>query len=489
MSSIIFNSATQIVNKIKNQEITCVEVAQQFLEQIESYNPTINAISDLRNEKEIIKEAKEKDQEIKENQPLGILHGLPITVKDSYKVRGLISSNGNPQFKKNISKEDAELVVRLKKAGAIIIGKSNIALYGLDWQSSNSWFGQTNNPYNLEYVVGGSSGGSAASIASGFSPLEIGTDVGGSIRVPAHFCGICGLRTTESLLPMRGNVATPNTPRIGRYLTCNGPMAKNVDDLILMMSVLSTSKQQFSENPPVDIKQYALLPNTRIKIAYSETLDKVELDSEYQEVYTAFINKLKSNQLFEVINQRPKYDSDNLISLWGKIVGFDFGLGLKRLPLKGLIADLFFRIYQLKDKQLAKAMRKGAAITPRKYAAALEEKDNVSDRFTEFFRSFDIWITPVSADKAFKHQKSGKPLMINEKKIPYTKAFIPFNFTTTIPGNPILVIPIGITKSGLPVGIQIHGQKWYDYKILQIGKELEKLTDGFKIPNMFKQKN
>lgn len=484
MNSIIFESATEIIKKIKTQEITCVEVAEQFLQQIKRFNPTINAITDLRKEEEIIKEAKEKDCQIREKKTLGLLHGLPITVKDSYNVKGLISSNGNPLLKTNKANEDAELIRRLKEAGAIIVGKSNIALYALDWQSSNKWFGQTNNPYNTEHVVGGSSGGSAASLAAGFSPLELGTDAGGSIRVPAHFCGVCGLRSTESLLPMRGNMVTPNSLRMGRYVTCNGPMARNVDDLILMMRVLATTEQTFSENPPVDIKQYTFPNKTSIKVAYSETIDEVELDSEYQETYTKFIQKLKNAQLFEVKKEAPKYDSDKLINLWGRIAGFDMGVALKGIPFKKLIANLFIRSMH-KDGQWGKAMGAGAGSTIRKYAEALEEKDAFSDQFTEFFGRFDIWITPVSADKAFKHQKSGKPLFINGKKIPYTKAFVPFNFPSTIPGHPILVIPIGLTKSGLPVGVQIHGQKWHDYKLLEMGKELEKLTEGFKIPDMF----
>ena len=484
MEKIIFKSATEIVGEIREQKISCVEVATQFLDQINKYDSKINAITDLRNHDEILKEAAEKDKEIQKGKKVGALHGLPLTVKDTYQVKGLISSNGNPQLKANIAESDAELIKRLKAAGAIIIGKTNLALYALDWQSTNKWFGQTNNPYNLEHVVGGSSGGSAAALASGFSPLELGTDAGGSIRVPAHFCGVCGLRTTESALPLRGNMVTPNSLRIGRYLTCNGPMARNVDDLILMMDVLSNTEQQFSENPPVDLKQYKFNAGSNLKVAYSETIDNVELDADYQEIYMNFIHKLKESNSTEVTKIQPIYNSDELISLWGKVAGFDFGVALKSIPFKNLIASLFIKS-KYKDKKWAKAMGAGAGITPRKYAEALEAKDNVSDSFTVFFNNYDVWITPVSADKAFKHQKPGVPFIINGKKVPYTKAFIPFNFPTTVPGHPILVIPIGQTKSGLPVGIQIHAQKWHDFKLLEIGRELEKLTKGFVKPEMF----
>lgn len=154
------------------------------------------------------------------------------------------------------------------------------------------------------------------------------------------------------------------------------------------------------------------------------------------------------------------------------------------MSLKGLISYLFIKS-KYKDLQWAKGIRQGALSSPNDYLRALQLKDDVSDSFTRFFNKHDVWLTPVSLIPAFKHQKLGIPFEINRWKVPYTKAFIPFNFPSTIPGHPIVVIPIGMTKKGLPVGVQIHGQKWHHYKVLQIAKELEKLTEGFKIPEMF----
>ena len=484
MNNIIFNSAREIMRMINAQEITSEKVVLSFLDHIDKYNPIINAICDLRNRKDILEEARTKDKLLQEGKIIGPLHGLPMTVKDSYNVKGLITSNGNPNLKSNIPDDDAELVKRLKGAGAIIIGKTNLALYALDWQSTNEWFGQTNNPYDQEYVVGGSSGGSAAALAAGFTPLELGTDAGGSIRVPAHFCGVCGIRTTETALPGRGNMASPGMLRIGRYLTCNGPMARNIDDLILALEVLWKPEQKYSENPPVPFKQFDYQKPSKIRIAYSNTLAGVTLDDGYYEIYKAFIEQL-DNSGFELTQTKPAYNTDQLINVWGKIAGYDFGAALKGIPFKKWIAYLFIKL-KYKDGQWAKGMAQGASSSPRTYAAALQLKDDISDVFTKFFNQYDIWITPVSAGPAFKHQKPGIPFLINGEKMPYTKAFIPFNFPSTIPGHPIVVIPIGQTKAGLPVGIQIHGQKWHDYKLLQIAKELETITKQFKIPEMFK---
>ncbi len=482
MKSILFHSATAIVQQIRDKEISCESVVHQFLEQINKYNDTINAISDLRDYDDIISEAKDKDKLLEKGEILGPLHGLPVTVKDTYNVLGLISSNGNPKLKNNIASTDADLVTRLKKAGAIILGKTNLALYALDWQSTNPWFGQTNNPYDIDYVVGGSSGGSAAAIASGFTALELGTDAGGSIRVPAHFCGVCGIRTTESALSNRGNGVTPGLPRLARHLISNGPIAKSVDDLLLAMEVLWNDGQRHTENPPVPLKQYQY-KGEKLNIAYSPTLDGLLLDEGYNRIYKAFIDKIHQSN-HELTQSKPGYSSNTLINLWGRIAGFDFGAALKRVPFKGLISYFFINT-KYKDVQWAKGMSQGATSSHFQYAKALQLKDEVSDTFAQFFQKYDIWITPVSIAPAFKHQKPGIPFEVNGWRVPYTRAFIPFNFPSTIPGHPIVVIPIGVTKKGLPVGVQIHGQRWHDYKLLQIAKELEKLTDGFQVPNMF----
>jgi len=165
-NEIISLSATEIALKIKNKEITVLETVTAFLKQIEQFNPIVNAICELRKEKDILNEAKEKDILIQKGEETGRLFGIPITIKDSIQVQGLKNSNGDPLLKNYVATEDAELVKRLKNEGAIIMGKTNTAFYCIDWQSTNFWNGQTNNPYDLTRVAGGSSGGSAVSIAS-----------------------------------------------------------------------------------------------------------------------------------------------------------------------------------------------------------------------------------------------------------------------------------------------------------------------------------
>jgi amidase len=483
MNPIIFESATQILIKIKKQEITCLEVAKQFLKQIEIYNPQINAISDIRAKEDVLAEAEDKDRLLREGKILGPLHGIPMTVKDGFSVKGLIASNGNPRLKSNISNFDATLITRLKEAGAIIIGKSNIAFLALDWQTDNAWFGRTNNPYDLDRMVGGSSGGSAAALAAGFTPLELGTDAGGSIRVPAHCCGVCGIRTTEFALPNRGNMVVPNLPKLGRYQVSNGGFARNIDDLLLLTEVLWNGSIELTENPPVPFKQYSLGKDTPIRIAFAKNLGRHALSKSYQSVYATFLKKLATR--FALIQEaKPQYDEIENTLIWGKVAGYDFAAALKGIPGKSFLTKWIMKI-KYKHSLWAKAMAKGAGSTAYDYIAALDQKDQISEEFNAFFNDYDIWITPVALTEAITHHKTGKPITVDGQKIPYCDAFIPYNFPTTVTGHPIIVLPIGRTAAGMPVGVQIHGKRWHDYKLLQIAREVEKLTKGFEIPKMF----
>jgi len=192
-------SAKEIAVKIKSKELSVLRVITSYLEHIEKLNPIVNAISDIRSTEDILSEAKEKDLQLKNGAKIGPLFGIPITIKESFLVKGLKTTNGDPMLRNYIANEDAELVKRLKKSGAIIIGMTNIALFSIDWQSTNFWNGQTNNPFDVSRVAGGSSGGSSVAVASNFSPLSLGADAGGSVRVPAHFCGICGFSTYRKL--------------------------------------------------------------------------------------------------------------------------------------------------------------------------------------------------------------------------------------------------------------------------------------------------
>lgn len=480
MKNLVFKSAKEILSLIHSGKISSREVLMAFLDQIDKYQPKINAITDLEDRAALIQEAELKDQMLKNGERIGPLHGLPMTVKDGFNVRGLISSLGTPTLKHNIANEDALLVKILRNAGAIIIGKTNLPLFSIDWQTTNTWFGQTNNPYNIAYVAGGSSGGSAAALAMGFTPLELGSDAGGSIRVPAHFCGVCGIRPTEQTLSNRGQFLFPEKPQGHRQVTVSGPMARTVDDLILAMSVL-TEQQDASEIYPIDFNRSSW-DKSPLKIAFSKTMYGLEVQEDYQELVTAFLAKIKSDG-HSLNEDQPAYDADLAYSVNGRFMGYEIA---SSSPMPRFITSIFiflFLLIKYRDIHWARSAYRGVLMSPNMHLKTIEVKDKVGDQFIDFFNEYDLWITPVASITAFKHQRAGKPFLVNGKKLSYTDALGRFNFDTSVAGHPVVVIPIGFTKNGLPAGISLHGRKWEDKKLLEIAKEFqEKFTNGFTVP-------
>lgn len=480
--TLIFSSATRIVNAIKQREVTVETIVRTFLEHITKHNKKINAICALRDEEAIIKEARKKDEAIANGIKTGPLYGLPITIKDSFMVKGLVNSNGDPMQRKQIANADAELVKRLKSAGAIILGKTNTALYCIDWQSRNFWNGQTNNPYNLSRVAGGSSGGSAAAVASGMVPVELGSDAGGSIRVPAHFNGICGLRPTETYLSNRGHVKANGKPQGRRHVITPGPFAKNVEDLQLLMTVLgNNTAHALPEEAPLNF-YHSSWDKAPLKIAYSQTISGASVDQEYLEIFNDFIGKIQSTE-HNLVEAHPQYNEKEAYVEYNKVVSFETGVNNPKIPLQATLMYAFI-LGKYRDHLWAKGMAKGQRLSNVQYAKSIDYKDQFSGIFQDFLTTYDLWINPVCAFEAYPHQKAGKPFIINGKKVPYTKAMAPFVFNTAFSGHPIATIPIGFKKNGLPVGVQLHARKWNDGKLLDIAAYLQSLTQGFIPPQL-----
>ena len=479
--NLIYLPARELIKKITAKEVSAVEVMNAFLSQIKKHNPAVNALCDMRSENYLLEEAAKSDQLLDEGEP-GPLHGLPITVKDNFWVKGLKVSNGHPGFRNFVATEDAELIKRLKDAGAIIVGKTNVPLFSIDWQATNFWNGTTNNPYDLRRVPGGSSGGAAAAVAAGFSPLELGGDQGGSIRVPAHFCGICGMRPTEYALSNKGHIRFPGKPQGHRQVTVAGPLARNVDDLLLIMEVLwDHARYPLAEIPPVSFNNTSW-DGTKLKIAVSEAFNGVEIDHEYLSLFRVFVEKV-SLQGHTFVNDYPRYDEEKAYATCGKITGYEFDINLPRLPLSKAMMYAFIRL-KYRDKRWAQGVSQGIGISAKAYAQTLAHKDHVSNIYHIFFGDYDVWITPVAAMEAFVHRRAGKPLVVNRKKVAYTKAIASYTFTTALSGHPIVVIPIGRKSNGMPVGVQIHARKWTDKRLLEIARHFETLTEGFVAPDL-----
>jgi amidase len=234
---LVFLTADQLARKIRAEEVSSAEVVEAYLAHIDRFNPEVNAIVTL-DAKGARRRAGEADEAVKRGTLWGPLHGVPITIKDNLAVKGMRTTSGYEAYAHVIPDEDATVVARLRNAGAIILGKTNMPPLGLDDQTYNELFGTTNNPWDFTKTPGGSSGGCAAAVAAGLTPLSIGNDIGGSIRFPAHYCGVFGLKPTDHLVSKAGLLPKSKEFKSLRYLLSNGPIARSVKDLRLALSII-----------------------------------------------------------------------------------------------------------------------------------------------------------------------------------------------------------------------------------------------------------
>ena len=262
---LIHLSATKLADMIRRKEVSSEEVVNAYIARIKAVNPKINAVVQLADE-QALKRAREADQALARGDNWGPLHGVPVTIKDEFETKGIISTIGTLGLKDHVPTEDSTVVRRYKAAGAIILGKTNVPEFLWAAETDNYIYGRTNNPYNLERSPNGSSGGEAAIIAAGGSPLGIGSDAGGSIRAPAHFCGIAGLKPTWGLIPLTGSLM-PHCPILSRF-DATGPMARHVEDLSLAVAILAGPDGRDPDVPPVLVREARQVDLTQLRIAF-----------------------------------------------------------------------------------------------------------------------------------------------------------------------------------------------------------------------------
>lgn len=237
-STLVFKSALDVARAIQRGEITSLEITNRILERIEKYNPAINAVV-ITLKDDALNQARAADEALAKGEIWGPLHGVPCSIKDTLEIANVITTSGFPLLKNHHPKRDAVVVERMRGAGAIIIGHTNVPLMGGDWQSYNEVYGTTNNPWDLNRTPGGSTGGGAAAIAAGLSYLSIGSDIGGSIRIPSHFCGVYGHKPSLNIVPMRGHIPPlPGVQLPPADLVVVGPLARSAADLKLALQII-----------------------------------------------------------------------------------------------------------------------------------------------------------------------------------------------------------------------------------------------------------
>lgn len=458
---IYFISACEMLQKIKSQEASSLEITEKYIERIEKINPLINAYCtktfDLAR-----KMAKEADNKIRNNKKVGGLVGLPISIKDLNYTKGIRTTFGSKIFEHCIPEEDGIVVKRLKEAGCVILGKTNTPEFGHAGSTHNLVFGETKNPWDLNKTSGGSSGGAAAGIAAGLSVLALGSDGGGSIRIPSCFCGVFGIKPNLGRVPtypLKNN----DKPSI---LSCNGPIVRYVKDAALMLDVIKGYyPKDILALPNDDIKyldQIEQYPK-KLKIGYSLNLGHAkQVDSEVEKNVLSAINKFEQMnweiEEFKVKLRRPEFTFNVIYT-----VGYANGL-------KSYLA-------KWKDKMepdLIKMIEAGLTYTGVDIEKAMRKRYDLFLKVQQLFQEYDILITPTTAVPAFNLGIMG-PTQINGKKVSPT-GWTPFSFPFNLTGHPAASVPCGWSNEGLPIGMQIVGKRFDELSVLQVSKAFEELS-------------
>jgi amidase len=465
-------SAAALADRIRRREVTAAAVVDAHLERIERWNPALNALVTVDPEG-ARRRAREADAALDAGTCWGPLHGVPVTVKDQFATAGMRTTYGLPRYASYVPDADAPLVGRLREAGAVLLGKTSLPFAAYDWQSRHPSRGPANNPWDLARTPGGSSGGSAAALAARLVPLELGADVAGSIRVPSHFCGTCGLRPTEGRLPVDG-IVPADRPRTVRHIVVAGPMARRVADLRLALGVLDGASPAAASGLP----DAAAVPAADdLRIAFTPELGGVPVDGATRRVLREAVTALRAAGC-TVRRRPPPFDVDDALEVWGRIQGYELNASLpaplRRLPLREVVWEGAVRaVFGF----LAGPLARGARMDARRHAAALDRREGLARTVDRFLSRWDLWITPVAGRPAFRHCRAGSRLSIDGVDVPYALPFAAYNCATAAPGHPILTLPAGRTDEGLPVGLQVHARRSADAALLAAGRRLEAILD------------
>ena len=461
MSEAIYWSASRIAAEIRAGNLTSREIVDASLERIEQVNPKINAVVQLVTER-ARKEADELDRLAVSGRFMGPLHGVPITIKDSLDSEGIVSTGGTMGRKDFIPRQDAPVVARLRDAGAVLLGKTNTPELTLSGETNNLIYGRTLNPYDLERSPGGSSGGSAAIIACGGAALELGSDTGGSIREPAHLCGITGIKPTSGCTPRSGHIV-PYGGGVMDSLTQIGPMARYVEDLVLALPIICGPDGRDPAVVPVTIGNPAEVDLSKLRIAWYADNGILAAADDIQRVVAETARQLQA-QRFN-IEQKLLPGMRDLV---------DLSTGLRESANAGLIIRLLRRYgTQQPGPDLAGYLTDdGIASANSLDPALMEAIDEARSRALGFFADYDAILCPPAHSLARPHQAS------------HGDSFDDWSYVTihNLLGWPGLSVRAGTSAEGLPVGVQVVAAPWREDIALALGLKIETLMGGYQKP-------
>ncbi|MEJ2358193.1 MAG: amidase [Deinococcales bacterium] len=426
---------------------------EAHLARIEERNPALNAVVTLDAER-ALRRAREADEALARGQVWGPLHGVPYTLKDGHQTAGMRTTAGFPPLAHYVPDQDGTVAARLKAAGGVLMGKTNVPTMLTGFHTDNAIFGRSNNPWDLERTPGGSSGGAAAALAAGLTPIEVGSDLGGSIRIPAHFCGLFGLKPTERRVSLVGHIpGLPGSARTMRNMASIGPLARDLGDIELLFGLLAGPDGRDHEVPPVPVEPASEVDLAGVRIAVSAGFPNYVVSEAVSEALRSLARTLEPHAQVVEMPELPATDL-----AWSSASN----------PLHNILAA-------------SQGTDEGDPVALRTQLEAWDRRDRFISAWEAFFDAWDVLICPVAATTATRHSAVGAPVPVDGREVDYWDVNAHcFLFTYT--GHPVVTMPYALDDGGLPLGYQLVGRRWSESGLLGIAKALESVTGSFRRP-------
>ncbi|MFQ5415580.1 MAG: amidase [Myxococcota bacterium] len=480
MTDLALRPAHALIAMMDAGETTSRELLDLYLERVERLNPALNAVVTLDPERARSR-ADDADAARRRGEIWGPLHGLPMTVKDCFETAGLRTTSGATTCADHVPTRDADAVERLLEAGAVLFGKTNLPEFAMDWQSSNAIFGTTNNPWDMSRTPGGSSGGSAAATAAGLTGLELGSDIGGSIRIPSHLCGIFGHKPSWGVVSQRGHIPGLPGSRIQTDINVIGPMARSADDLELALDVLAGPAPEHASAWTLRLPRPRRRSLADYRVAAWLDDPACPVDPRIRERLEATVEGLRSAGVRVADRAQPPAELAEMLRLYRRLLA----------PVTTVIMDdaQFASFEQLatslpEEDEFAEFSRDAVA-THHAWLVAHEARLALRERWADFFGEHDLLLCPVSPFIAIPHDHrqpmNTRTVMVAGRERSYLDQFAwmgPFGAL----GLPASVAPAGRTEEGLPVGIQIVGPPYGDRSTIDFARGLSAACGGFEAP-------
>jgi amidase len=462
-------SATKLAALIRARAVSPVEVIEAYLRRVERLNPQLNAIVTLS--PDALERAREAEAAIMRGDDVGMLHGVPISVKDTIETEGLRTTSGSMLRARRVPDKDAPAVRRLKAAGAILLGKTNVPEMAIPYECDNPVFGRTNNPHDLRLTSGGSSGGEAAAISACLSPAGLGSDLSGSIRVPAHFCGIVGLKPTTGRIGSSGHCP----PAVGPFSlgATVGPMARRVEDLSLLLNVLAEFSETKSISAPEEKTEDDKRKDMRgCRVALYLDEGSAPVTNETQQAMQAAAHALTEAGLVIAEEQPPGLE--RAIDLWPALFSRAATIQLRS-------------VYKGQETKAGGVVRSALASADNapppsldEFINAWSERDILRAGLVQWMNKTPLIIAPVGATPAFEH--GARRVEVEGQAISIFRAFN-YSRICNVLGLPSVSVPAGRTREGLPIGIQIIGRPFEESTVLAAASILEESLGGWAQPS------